>query len=168
MRANLPLIKNLDYIKRDDLFYGEAFGSLQQAHGAIAIQLGADPNGAEVVPTQPAAFRVQAAGNLVDFEITDNSPTLLRSIQYFVEYGTDQNFTNPRVHSLGPSRNGTMSLPPGTYYFRVRSQYPHGGPASSPNTFSQPVIITSGTAMTLFPSQGAGTGGGGAGKTITR
>lgn len=163
-QATLP---NLTYIEQDDRLYAETFKAVQTSLGNQAQQAGTNPNGAPLVPASPGAIQVQASGGLVDVQITDKSP-ILRAIQYYVEVDTDPNFTNPRLVASGPGRNFLFTLPNGTFYVQVLSQYPQGGPPSSPLKWPNAVTITGSVSMTLLGSQGAGTGGGGAGKTINR
>lgn len=163
-QATLP---NLTYIEQDDRLYAETFKSIQTSLGNQAQQAGTNPNGAPLIPASPGKVQVQAAGGFVDVQITDKSP-ILRAIQYYVEVDTDQNFSNPRLVAWGPGRNPTFFLPNGTYYVQVRSQYPQGGPPSAPTRWPNALTITGSVALTLFESQGAGTGGGGAGLTVNR
>jgi hypothetical protein len=135
----------------------------------MANQLGTDPNGKPITPAAIAQVNVQQANGFVDVQILDNSP-IVRAINYYVNIADNPGFTNARVVNLGPSRNYHTILPNGTFYIQAQSQYPAGGPPSDPVSASAPVAITTSVigALTLFPSQGSGTGGGGAGLTISR
>jgi hypothetical protein len=170
------LVKSLSVIKQNPqtVRQGEAFDDVSSGINSLANQLGADPNGADVIPANVAQVQAQHLGNgLVDVAITDNS-NVPRAIDYHVEYDTSPAFTNPRGQTLGPWRNGQFTLPNGTYYVRGYSQIRTGGPPSSPVNAQIPVVVTGSATQPLSVSQGSGTGkpntggGAGAGKTITR
>lgn len=165
---NTPQIRNLNFIRQKDPKTAEAVDDLVRAHQNIGAQLASDPNGSPITPAVPGQIQIQQQNGFVDLVIIDNSP-ISRAINYFVEISTTPGFQNPRTVPNGPSRNYHTTLPNGTFYFRVRSQYPAGGPASAPSMAVSVTIASSviGT-LTLFASQGSGTGGGGAGQTITR
>jgi hypothetical protein len=170
------IVKSLGIIKSDPRFVriGEAISDHLIGTNNIAAQLATDPNGKDVVPAKVSGVQAQHLGNgLVDVAITDNSD-IARAIDYYVEYDTSPNFTaNPIQRYLGPVRNGSVTLPNGTWYVRALSQYRFGGPPSLPVSFPQPVVVTGSAALPLLASQGSGTGlprqaGVGAGKTLSR
>jgi hypothetical protein len=184
---SVPQVKQLPYIKSADYRIGEAFDDLIRAHDNTSKNLQNDPNGANVTPpaigsiqtstgsqtfTTSGAATVQVGGG-VHVAITDNGQ-IGRAVNYFVEYDVTPNFLNPWVEHLGASRNKMISLPNGTYYMRAYSQYPAGGPPSTPITAPAPVVITNSPFPALLPSQASGTGkpstggGHGAGKVISR
>jgi hypothetical protein len=163
-------INNLDYIRQDDKFYHEAFNNVQNGFSALSTQLGSDPNGSDVVPPQIGQVNVSQTKGFVDVAITDNG-SIARAINYYLEIATDAGFSTARVYSLGPSRNWDKVLPNGTYWIRAYSQYPAGGPPSAAVNYGlNPVVISASVIGNhiLQGTQGSGTGGGGAGKTITR
>jgi hypothetical protein len=163
-----PQVKTLNDIRRQFPKHAEAFDSLITAHENVAAQLATDPNGSPITPAVPAQLVVQHQNGFVDMAVVDNSP-ISRAINYYVELADNEGFSGYHTIPLGPSRNGHDLLPNGNWWLRVRSQYPAGGPASAP---SQAVAISIGGspigALTLLPSQGSGTGGGGAGSIIKR
>lgn len=163
-----PQVRTLNDIRREFPKHAEAFDNLITAHENVARQLSTDPNGSEVTPASPAQLMVQQQNGFVDLAVVDNSP-ISRAINYYVEWADNPGFNGYRTLPLGPSRNGHIMLPNGTYSLRARSQYPAGGPASAPCKAVSVTIAASviGT-LSLFASQGSGTGGGGAGATITR
>jgi hypothetical protein len=170
------LIKSLSSIKQDPTLKrtGEAFDDIVSGTSNLAAQLSADPGGADITPANVAQVTAQHLGNgLVDVAIVDNS-SISRAINYHVEYDTSPSFSvNPRGQSLGPWRNGSVTLPNGTWYVRGYSQYPNGGPPSAPIVNPSPITVTGSAALPLLSSQGSGTGkagqgGSGSGKTLTR
>lgn len=162
-----PQVRTLNDIRSKDAKLAEGFDDLIRAHGTIAEQLSSDPNGSDVVPSKIGQLLIQSSGPLIDVSIVHNGP-LSRAIHYYLEYDTDPNFSNPRVRDMGQSRNAELFLPNGIYFFQVRPQYPAGGPPADPVRFPGRVVVTGSQDLKLFPSQGAGTGGGGAGKTVRR
>jgi hypothetical protein len=174
---NKPTIRSLSAIKQNPALprVGEAFDDVLTHTGNIAAQLALDPGGTPVVPANVSQVQAQHLGNgQIDIAITDNS-SISRAISYFAEYSQDPSFTNPYTLPMGPSRNNhTLILPNGTWYVRGLSQYPAGGPPSSPVNAASPIVVTGSSALPMFPSQGSGTGlpstggGSGSGKTISR
>jgi hypothetical protein len=182
-----PQVRQRSYIKTKWYEIGEAIDDLLKAHDATSQNLQNDPNGANVTPPNINGIQAQTGnstlavsggatvpvGGGVHVAITDNGK-IGRAVHYFVEYDVTPNFTNPWVEHLGPSRNRMLSLPNGTYYLRAYSQYPAGGPPSTPVLFSQPIVVTNSPFPALLPSQASGTGipstggGHGAGKVINR
>ncbi len=84
------LVKSLSVIKQNPqtVRQGEAFDDVSSGINSLANQLGADPNGADVIPANVAQVQAQHLGNgLVDVAITDNS-NVPRAIDYHVEYDT--------------------------------------------------------------------------------
>ncbi len=99
-----------------------------------------------------------AADGIYDVAITDNSP-VHRGVFYFAESDTSQDFTAPRVHFLGSSRNLRIALGNHTLYWRAYSQY-LGSIPSPPVTFGSPPVAVTGGGLegpTLQPSSGSGT-----------
>lgn len=169
-------IRNLDAIRNQNgqiqgNLHAEALDDVRRGAGVLGQSVGADPNGSDLTPPKPANLQVVNPGTgVLHIAITDDS-NVLRSIQYYVEYDTQPGLPNPRQGYEGSGRNPIlMGLPNGTYYLQVRAQYPHGGPASEPFIYSQPIVIANSVfgSFSLPGSQGAGTGGGGAGKSVQR
>ncbi len=174
--ANQLFIKSLAAIKQNPQLprVGEALDDVVTGTSNIAKQLAADPGGTDVVPANIAQVQAQHLGNgLVNFALVDNS-ALSRAIAYHVEWDSSPSFSiNPQGKTLGPWRNGTETLPNGTWYVRAYSQYPNGGPPSSPVNAPQPITVTGSVTQQYLSSQGSGTGrpgqsGQGSGKTLTR
>lgn len=167
-------IRNLPWLRTNDRKTAEAFDDVVRGHTNVAQQLATDPGGADVIPPQISSVEaVHLGSGHIDVAITDNAK-IFRAISYFIEYDTSENFTNPRVVSLGPSRNAApFVLPNGTYFFRAYSQYPAGGPPSNPVNAGS-VTVTGSSSGTLLGSQASGTahpatgGGAGAGKVLQR
>lgn len=162
-------IKSYNHLRATTPRIADAVDDITNGFGTVASQLAMDPNGADNLPASVALMSAQNLMGHVDFALTDNSK-ISRAINYFVEIDVAPGFVNPIVVPLGPSRNGTKLLPNGTYYLRPNSQYVTGGPPSAYGPTFGPLVISNSVIGngTLLPSQGSGTGGGGAGKTITR
>ena len=162
-------VRALNHVRQTSAKTAEAFDDLILGTGNLASQLQADPNGADIVPTPVAQVKVQQSNGFIDVAIVDNSP-IARAINYYIIIASSPGDPNPRIIPNGPSRNYHTTLPNGTYYISAQSQYPHGGPPSSPVAAAAPVVISASAigTLALFPSQGSGTGGGGAGKTLQR
>jgi len=107
-------------------------------------------------------------GEIVHFVHTHNVP-LQRGVQYITEISAnDPNFSAPHPVDTGASRSGFVTLPtndstplPVTYYLRGIVQY-HGSLPSEPTVFGgsqgpTKIVLSGLTAMTLLPSQAAGT-----------
>lgn len=143
--------------KLDGFLVADALKDVNSGIGTVANRLANDPNGTNVTPPNIAGLLAQHLGNgLVDIAIAD--PGLIQSaIGYHVEYDTNPNFTSSRYEFLGPSRNKTITLPNGTYYFKAYSQYQYGGNPSAAKTFG-PVQVTGSAATSLLKTQGSGTG----------
>lgn len=161
-------IKNYSHIKASTPRTAEAFDSVNNAVGNMALQTGASIDGSQLVPTPPASISVQNSAGQLYFTITDQSP-ISRAINYYVEISSSQGFVNPLTVPLQASRFGHLLVPNGTYFVRARSQYPAGGAASAPCSAVEVTVSTSVLGAGSLPdSTGAGTGGGGAGATVTR
>lgn len=169
-------VKSLNHIRQEPALQrvAEAIDDLLKGHSNVANQLSTDPNGGDVVPPNVASLHVQhLGGGHVDIAITDNAK-ITRAIEYHLEYTTEKSWTNPRGRTLGSWRTAEFTLPNGVWNFRAYSQFPAGGPPSTPVYCQGTVTVTDGNAIPLMPSQGSGTGlpktggGAGAGKTITR
>lgn len=155
-------IRNLGFLQSlKDQWGAKLSESLQDVGNGVnnlAYRLGSSPSGSSITPTAPGGLRVQhLGGGLVDFAITDNSPQTTSAIHYFVEHSYTQNFTDSRVCHASPSRNGTVLLPNGTYYFKTYAQNQYGGPPSQAIT-TMPVKVTGSASGALFASQGSGSG----------
>jgi len=122
-------------------------------------------------------------GEILHFVHTHNVP-LQRGIQYVAEVDTDPNFPAPHPIDTGASRSGFVHLPAldsdsaqVTYYLRAVPQL-HGSLPAKPTVFGTPlgptpIQLSGTTAMSLLPSQAAGTarpgqGGQGIGKVLNR
>jgi hypothetical protein len=174
-KLNLP---NLGYIRAlknapiDGPKLAETFDSVSRGVGNVANRLASNPSGVDNNPPQIAMLEAQHLGNgLVDIAITDNG-NIQSAISYYVEYSVAPGFPNSRYIHLGTSRNATVYLPNGSYYFKAYSQYISGGQASPPKMIG-PVQVVNSASGTLLASQGSGTGqpgqsGVGAGPVISR
>ena len=133
----------------------EALIDLQAAHNNIAQQTNAAPVGENPEPTGHSAISVKGGAGMYDVQLTDNSPKY-RDHHNFVEYSTDEGFSNAHVVSLGPSRNWRGSLGAGPYHFRSYSQYPTTGPSEM--TYHPTPVSAHGSAEPpMQHGQGSGT-----------
>jgi hypothetical protein len=152
-------IPQLAQIKGRDPYLYEALNQVVGAVNSLGRATGVDPSGSITAPAQIGSVSVVAADGIFDVAITDNS-AVNRGIFYFAESDTSANFTAPRVHFLGSSRNLRISLGNQTLYWRAYSQY-IGSQPSPPVAFGSPptAVVGGGTASgpALQPSSGSGT-----------
>jgi hypothetical protein len=159
-------------------YLARALDRMEKAVNALATHSASEAVG--TLPPPPPLSSVNVAhdtNNLVHVTLTDNSP-LNKNVGYFVEYAKEPGFLHPHVEDLRSSRGRVLNLPQGTYYIRGYHQ-PVGGLPSKPVNYGgntpTAVTITGGSALSLLPSTGSGTGapdgstgGVGLGKTLTR
>ena len=137
-----------------------ALQRIQDGMNNLGSHIGVDPTGVLPAPNPPNGINIATDGsNLVHATITDNSEKQKNS-RYFVEWADNPGFLNSHVEDYGASRGRVLSVPQGQYYFRAYKQLPwstasekvnHGGDQPAP------VVINSGSTLTLLPSQGSGT-----------
>lgn len=154
-----PMLKisQLSQIKGRDPYLYEALNQVVGAVNSLGRATGVDPSGSISPPAPIGGVSVSAANGIFDVAITDNS-AVNRGIFYFAESDTSPNFTAPRVHFLGSSRNLSVAIGNQTLYGRGYSQY-MGSTPSAPVTFgSPPTAVVGGGAAgpTLQPSGGSG------------
>ena len=159
-------ITNLDRIRLQNPVVWEALISIQRALTEQSI----DP------PPQVTSLNVSAADGIFQASMADSGP-VKKGVNYFLEYDTDPNFTQPHVIHLGTSRTWRGSLGNLTLNFRAYSQYAVIG-NSNPNTpvvFQGAVVGGGDNGPDLMPSTGSGTasplgtqGASGFGKTPVR
>jgi len=150
-------ISQLSQIKGRDPYLYETLTQVVGAVNSLGRATGVDPSGSISPPASIGDVSVVAANGIFDVAITDNS-AVNRGIFYFAESDTSPNFTAPRVHFLGSSRNLSIAIGNQTLYWRGYSQY-MGSTPSSPVTFgSPPTAVVGGGAAgpALQPSGGSG------------
>lgn len=152
-------------------YFVRAFERIETAVNQGAAAVGVDPTGIADAPPPIQSLSVkQSNDGHFHIAITDNG-AIQRNIQYFAEYDTSQNFTQPHVIYMGPARTHLpFSLPaqddngnPQTFYFRAYSQYPGSKPGKKVNfggTTPTGVTPAGTTKLTLLPSTGSGTASG--------
>lgn len=151
-------IPQLAKIKGRDPYLYESLRQVVGAINALGRAAGVDPSGSIAAPEPVAAISVTAADGIFDVAITDNSP-VRRGIFYFAESDASADFTAPRVHFLGSSRNLRLALGNRTLYWRAYSQY-IGSLPSSPVSFGSPPVPVAGGGSAgpeLQASAGSGT-----------
>jgi len=103
--------------------------ALMESHNNVAFQANAEPVGTKEAPPQIGALNVVASGGYHHFTIQDNSP-VQRGLEYFIEWDTSPNFTNPQQESLGPDRTWRPQLGvKGPIYARAYSAYKSSPPS---------------------------------------
>lgn len=180
--SNKPIIRNLPYLQNIRITEGhgslegyklaEALDDVGSSVGTVANQLGANPDGVNVIPPNIGSLLAAHHGNgLLDFSIIDNGQ-IQRAVDYVIELADNSGFANPRVIHYSPSRNGQTVVPNGAWWLKGYSQYRHGGPPSRPVIYG-PISVAGSVNATLLAGQGCavakpGTTGQGAGLTIVR
>jgi len=148
------------HISRLDPILAQTIRALQDQLTNVAIQVAATPIGTVQPPPSITALSVTAIGGIFDIQIQDNSP-VNRGINYFVEYSTTANFSQPHVVDLGASRSYRATWGNQTLYFRAYSQYQTSAP--SPTVYfgpsAAPTAVVGGGA-TAGPTPQSSTGSG--------
>jgi hypothetical protein len=150
-------ISQLSQIKGRDPYLYEALTQVVGAVNSLGRATGVDPSGSISPPAPIGGVSVTAANGIFDVAITDNS-AVNRGIFYFAESDTSPNFTAPRVHFLGSSRNLSVAIGNQTLYWRGYSQYMGSAPSAPVAFGSPPTAVVGGGAAgpTLQPSSGSG------------
>src|ERR1700690_685356 len=198
--AELTGGRELVYIGQRDTYAGSLFSRIIRSVNQVAKNIAIAPVGKLSPPDPINAIQVKGVqtgnkivcpGETLHFTITHNAP-IQKGIQYFSEWDTSPNFSQPHVIDHGASRTHTMTLPtfqddgttPNVYYLRSYAQY-HGSDPSKRMVLggltNATQIVMSGvagvnaTSMTPLPSTGSGTaapngqqGGKGLGVVIKR
>lgn len=122
-------IPNLDWIKNHEQFYmiGEALQALANNDEQIGQKLSVNPQGNTVAPTPHANITVAAQGGITHVALTDTSART-RQVHNFVEWDTNNNFSNAQTISLHVGRQVRIPTFMGTtpVYVRSYAQYPDG------------------------------------------
>jgi hypothetical protein len=188
-KATLDIQKEISRLRKVDdhgQWLQSALQRIEDAVNNLGKNTAAAPKGILPPPPVIQQLSVKTNGNgLVHAVINDTNP-IQKGINYFVEYDTTPNFTQPHVVHMGASRSmNPVQLPTldddgnqQQFYFRAYSQY-QGGKPSGPIHFGgenpTPVVPGGTQQMTLIPSTGSGTaqatgqqGGSGFGKVLDR
>lgn len=174
MSLTVPNLARIRAIPVIGKYLYEALNGVQGGINQMAVQGNLNPSGTIPPPPNINSFRMtNGPSGEHQFEINDTG-AFGRGNNYFVDYDTSPNFTNPHTFPMGQSRNGHVNLPGQTLYARARSAYPsgessdwvyHGSPVN-------PLPVTGGITGARAPSQGSGTGaprtGGGPGPVQVR
>lgn len=159
-------ITNLDRIRLQNPVLFEALLSIQNALTEQSV----DP------PPQVTSLKVTAQDGIFQASMADAGP-VKKGVNYFLEYDTDPNFTQPHVVHLGTSRTWRGSLGNLALHFRAYSQYAVIGNSNPNAPIVFPSVVMGGgvDGPVLHPSTGSGTaapsgqqGGQGFGKSPVR
>lgn len=124
----------------------------------IAQQTNSSLEGHPAAP--PPLQRVTATPTTTGIHVSiQHEGDFYRGITYHGDYSASPAFTNPFPFSMGPSREHDLPIGNQTVHVRVIGQYPTGSPTTPVyHGGTTPIPVTGGTAGTLGPSQGSGTG----------
>lgn len=149
----------------------QALTKIQSSVNTLGSTLAVDPNGTNNPKPDPIQNLTVKASNGFYHAVISDSNQIQKGLNYFVEYDTDPNFTQPHVVHLGASRQmSPVQLPskaddgttPTPWHFRGYSQYRGGDPGDPVNFGGKtPTPVSGGgsLSMTLIPSTGSGTAG---------
>lgn len=159
----LDINREINFLRRIPGF-GELLGNallrIQNGANDLAIKLGAAMNSTLPAPNPVNSVNVASnGGNLVHVTITDNTEKQ-KNLQYFVEHANNPGFAGAYVEHLGASRHRILNLPQGTWYVRGFSQLLGSFPGEKVNfggVTPTPIVVSSGSNLTLLPSPGSGT-----------
>jgi len=145
-------VRNLDLIRSKDVKLYEALVDIQRQTVDVNV----------ASPSAIGSLTVTAANGMFTAAIYDGTPPAY-PINYFLEYDTSADFTQPYVVFMGPSRNISLALGNQTLYFRAYSQYapPYVNTPSPRVTFGTPptAVVGGGSAPpSTPPSAGSGSG----------
>lgn len=158
--------KNRSFILSKHPEIAEALDEIMRNFSQVMDHTNTTARGGAAPPPPVSAISVDAKEGIFDVSITDNSSSVSRGINYFLEYSTSPQFEAPTVVDLGASRNWRRMLGNHTLYFRAYSAYPTS-PRSDPLHFSRPVMgggkivgppisISSGSGTSAGPSASDG------------
>lgn len=184
--GNLSGGRALTRLMNSDAITGSLVQKIITAVNNMGRNSGVSPTGQLPAPPAPESLSVKASGGYVHAVITHNAP-IQKPMNYFVEYDTSPDFTQPHVVDYGTSRtHHPWPLPanddagnPQSWHFRTYAQLP-GSQSSARTVFggasgATPVNVGGSTNMTMIPSTGSGTaspngtqGGQGFGNTSVR
>ena len=163
-------VRNLNYIRAlsSKEFPGlgaklyEALQDIIQQHTNLTQQV--NGNGIGEPPPPPNIDSVAVTGQNGHFHISiQHTANFYRGVRYYAEYADNPHFTNPQIVPMGDSRNHTLFLGNGTYYWRAYAAYMSsapGTPAYHGGT-AQPQPVSGGGSIggpALLSPQGSGTG----------
>lgn len=159
----LDITKEIDLLRQIPVigkYLRSAFQRVQDGLNSVGNHMGVDPTGTLPAPQPVNAVSVASdGGNLVHVTITDNSETQKNS-KYFIEWADNNGYLNSHVEDLGASRGRVLNMPQGTFYVRAYNQLPGSLPGEKINhggTEPTPIVINSGSTLSLLPSTGSGT-----------
>ena len=159
------MIRNLDFLRNIPEWGGrlyEALEDLNAQHQSIAQQVNGNSTGQPLPPPAIDSLTVTGQNGHFHAQIQHNAE-FYRGIKYHLEYADNASFHNPRAVDIGSSREHTMFLGNGTYYFRAFAAYessPPGPPAYHGGAHSPQPVSGGGSigGPAFLPPQGSGTG----------
>ena len=150
----LVTLRHIAAIRAKDPLMAEMLQEL--ADGINHVQIGTSVVGP---PNNVGSLSITQQNGNFDITITDNS-SVVRGIEYIVEWATNSNFTGARQIFLGSSRTHNINLGSlggaGTYW-RAYSQYPNSIPSKPIYFNGNPIISGGATSPSPQPSTGSGT-----------
>lgn len=168
--SNTNKVRNLDYIRglsTPELpgFGARLYEALQDVithHTNLAQQVNGNSIGNPEPPPPIDSVNVTGQNGHFDIAIQHNAP-IYRGVRYYAEYDTSPDFSNPRVVPMGDSRNHSLFLGNGSYYWRAYASYMSSHPSQPAYHGSQqsPQAVSGGGSIggpALQESQGSGTG----------
>jgi hypothetical protein len=153
-------IPNLDYLRSLDPKLFEAIKAIQDQTSNIEKQGNFNALGSPAAPPAIDRLRVTSGpGGEYQIRITDNGE-VSRGINYWAEYDTSPNFTNPHIIDMGQTRNHSVNLGNQQLFWRAYSSYPSSdaSPAVYHGSPTDPAPVVGGVPGIRSASEGAGTG----------
>ena len=170
MNKNANSIRNLDYIRGLSTPEMPGFGAkLYEAmqdlithHSNLAQQVNGNSTGNPEPPPPIDSVNVTGQNGHFDIAIQHSAP-IFRGVRYYAEYDTTPNFSNPRTVPMGDSRNHSLFLGNGNYYWRAYAAYTSSHPSAAAyhGGAADPQVVSGGGTVggpALQASQGSGTG----------
>lgn len=168
-------------------YLGRALRGIVDGLNGLSQNVSVDSTSTLPPPPTIQQLNVKTDGNGNVHAVINDSNPIQKNTHYFLEFATDEAFTQPHVVHLGPSRTmRPMPLPAfddngkaQSWHFRAYSQQ-QGSMPSPPVNFGSPgkatpVSVGGTSRLTLLPSTGSGTAppsgqsaGQGFGKTLFR
>jgi hypothetical protein len=158
-------IPNLDYLRSLDPKLFEAIKAIQDQTSNIEKQGNFNALGPPNAPPAIDRLRVTTGpGGEYQIRITDNGE-VSRGINYWAEYDTSPNFTNPHIIDMGQTRNHSVNLGNQQLFWRAYSSYPSSdtSPVVYHGSSTDPLPVLGGVPGKRAASEGAGTGAAGYG-----
>ena len=140
----------------------ETFSSVDQQQDTVAQQTNANRTGQPLPPPAIDGLTVTGQNGHFHLQIQHNAD-FYRDIKYHAEFADNSSFQNPRAIDMGSSREHSMFLGNGTYYWRAFAAYASSaaGPPAYHGGAHSPQPVSGGGSIggpAFLPPQGSGTG----------